>query len=146
MVWIPWLELLNVYENSSDQLCLISHRSGQGTAKTQNQLIKALHEWYPNRIKYYKFGCKLRGIRAREETQRTRAFLYTSIAYALSHALSQGEIFVYENGITSINFPKQQDQINARASRTTHPKTMTLLENFFSAINQSKIKISTPFL
>ena len=138
--------IVECLENSSDQLYLISHRSGQGTARTQNQLIKALHEHYPNRIKYYKFGCKLRGIRAREETQRTRAFLYTSIAYALSHALSQGEICVYENGITSINFPKQQDQMNARASRTTHPKTMTLLENFLSAINQSKIKIITPFL
>ena len=133
-------------ENSSDQLYLISHRSGQGTAKTQDQLIKALHERYPNRINYYKFGCRLHGIRAREETQRTRAFLYTSIAYALSYALSRGEIFVYENGITSINFPKQQNQINARASRTTHPKTITLLENLFSEINQSKIKIVTPFL
>ena len=133
-------------ENSSDQLCLISHRSGQGTARTQDQLIKALHERYPNRIKYYKFSCKLSGIRAKEETQRTRAFLYTSIAYALSYALSQGKIFVYENGITSINFPKQENQINARASRTTHPKTITLLENLFSEINQSKIKIITPFL
>ena len=91
-------------------------------------------------------SCKLHGIRARDETQRTRAFLYTSIAYALSHVLFQEEIFVYENGITSINFPKQQNQINARASRTTHPKTMTLLENLFSEIDQSKIKISTPFL
>ena len=138
--------IVECLENSSDQLCLISHRSGQGTAKTQNQLINALHEWYPDRIKYYKFSCKLHGIRAREETQRTRAFLYTSIAYALSHVLFQEEIFVYENGITSINFPKQQNQINARASRTTHPKTMTLLENLFSEIDQSKIKISTPFL
>ena len=138
--------IVECLENSSDQLCLISHRSGQGTARTQDQLIRALHERYPNRIKYYKFGCKLRGIRAREETQRSRVFLYTSIAYALSHALSQGEICVYENGITSINFPKQQDQMNARASRTTHPKTMTLLENLFSGINQSKIKIVTPFL
>ena len=138
--------IVECLENSSDQLCLISHRSGQGTAKTQDQLIKALHERYPNRIKYYKFGCRLHGIRAREETQRTRAFLYTSIAYALARVLSQGEIFVCENGITSINFPKQQNQINARASRTTHPKTMILLENLFSEINQSKIKIVTPFL
>lgn len=131
--------------NSSDQLCLISHRSAQGTAKTQNQLIKALNEWYPNRIRYYKFGCSLHGTRAKEETQRTRAFLFTSIAYAMAHVLSQSEIFVYENGITSINFPKQQNQINARASRTTHPKTMSLLENLLSEIHESKLKIITPY-
>ena len=133
--------------NSTDQLCLISHRSGQPrTARTQDRLIEALDKRYPGRIKYYKFHCSLRGIRAREETQRTRAFLYTSIAYALSHALSQKEIVVYENGITSINFPKRQDQINARASRTTHPRTIVLLENLFSVIDDSKIKITTPFL
>lgn len=138
--------IVECLENSSVQLCLVSHRSGQGTARTQDQLIKALHKFYPNRITYYKFGCRLHGIRAREETQRTRAFLYTSIAYALSYALSQREILVYENGITSINFPKQQDQINARASRTTHPRTMALLENLLTEINQSGIKIVTPFL
>ena len=132
-------------ESSSDQLCLISHRSAQGTAKTQNQLIKALNENYPNRIRYYKFSCSLHGTRAKEETQRTRTFLYTSIAYAMAHVLSQSAIFVYENGITSINFPKQQNQVNARASRTTHPKTMSYLENLFSDIHGSRLKIVTPY-
>ena len=64
----------------------------------------------------------------------------------MSHALSQKEIIVYENGITSINFPKRQDQINARTSRTTHPRTIVLRENLFSVIDDSKIKITTPFL
>ena len=134
-------------EHSSDELYLISHRSGQpSTAKTQDRLIARLLERYPNRIRYYQFKCGLNKTRAREETQRTRAFLYTAIAYALSHALFQKRIFVYENGITSINFAKGQDQINARASRTTHPKTIALLENLFSVINESKINIVTPFL
>ena len=139
--------IVECLENSSDQLCLVSHRSGQtGTARTQDKLIGELRQRYPNRINYYKFYCSLRGTKRKEETQRTRAFLYTSIAYALSHALSQQEIFVYENGITSINFPTRQDQMNARASRTTHPKTVALLENLFSEIDQSKIRIATPFL
>ena len=139
--------IVDCLENSSDQLCLISHRSGQPeTARTQDQLVRALHQRYPNRIRHYKFYCSLRQIRAREETQRTRSFLYTAIAYALSHALSQREIFVYENGITSINFPKRQDLMNARASRTTHPKTIMCLENFFVPIYEPKVKIVTPFL
>ncbi len=142
--------IVNDLENSNDQLCLITHRSGQpATAKTQDQIIKALDEDYPNRIKHYQFYCSLRGIGRKEETQRTRAFLYTSIAYALAHALSQRKIFVYENGVTSINFPTQQSQMNARASRTTHPRTIVLLENLFhllAEINQPKIKIATPFL
>ena len=139
--------IVECLENSSDQVCLISHRSGQPrTAKTQDQLVKALRERYPNRIEHYRFDCSLRGNRAKEETQRSRAFLFTSIAYALARVLSQRELFVYENGITSINFSTRQDQMNARASRTTHPKTIDLLENLFSEINQSKIEITTPFL
>ena len=35
--------------------------------------------------------------------------------------------------------------MNARASRTTHPKTIGLLEAFFSEVDESKIKITTPF-
>lgn len=139
--------IVDCLENSSEQLCLISHRSGQPeTARTQDQLVRALHQRYPNRIRHYKFYCSLRQIRAREETQRTRSFLYTAIAYALAHALSQREIFVYENGITSINFPKRQDLMNARASRTTHPRTIMCLENFFATIYEPKVKIVTPFL
>ena len=137
-------------EDSSDQLCLVSHRSGQpATAKTQDQLVEELKRCYPDRIKYYKFNCSLHGIGRKEETQRTRAFLYSSIAYALAYALSQREIFVYENGVTSINFPTQQNQMNARASRTTHPKTIAFLENLFhlfTETNQPRVKIVTPFL
>ena len=134
-------------ENSSDQLCLISHRSRQPrTAKTQDSLIKALDHRYPGRIKHYKFYCSLHGIERKEETQRTRSFLYLVIGYALAHALSQQKIFVFENGVTSINFPTRQDQMNARSSRTTHPKTISLLENFLAEVHQRKIRIVTPFL
>ena len=142
--------IINDLVNSADRLYLVSHRSGQPmTARTQDQLVDAFDQDYPYRINHYKFNCNLRGIKRKEETQRTRAFLYTSIAYALAHALSQREIYVYENGITSINFPTQQNQMNARSSRTTHPKAIVFLENFFhlfSEINQPKVKIITPFL
>jgi len=138
--------IIDRLENSDDRLCLISHRSGQpGTARTQDKLYEALKNLYPNRIQHYKFYCSLKGYRAVEETQRTRSFLYSSIAYSLSSALSQKKFFVYENGITSINFPKRQDLINSRASRTTHPKTIVLLEKFFSELEGTQIKIETPF-
>ena len=142
--------IVECLENSSDQLCLISHRSSPGRmTKTRNQLIQELHLRDTDRIKYYEFGCSLHGIKAKEETQRTRIFLYTTIAYALARALSLRDIFIYENGITSINFPTQQSHMNARASRTTHPKTIALLENIFNLFEEGDrpgIKIVTPFL
>lgn len=136
-------------KNPSDPLCLISHRSGPGRmTKTRKQLIQELRKRYPNRINYYEFACSLKGVRANEETQRTRTFLFTSIAYTLSYALSLQNFAVYENGITSLNFPTQQYLMNSRASRTTHPKTVALLQNFFNSLsetNQQNIIIHTPF-
>ncbi len=133
-------------ERTRDKVCLVSHRTRPAIKKTQNQLFNALRKLYPNRVSHYTFDCNLRDTRRIEETQRTRALLYTSIAYALTQAYSQKEFFVYENGVTAINFPRRQDLINARASRTTHPKTIAILGELFSEIEDSQIKIRTPFL
>ena len=133
-------------EKTTDDVCLVSHQSQPGTIRTQKSLYEALNRYYPKRVSHYSFGCNLHGKRAVEETQRTRAFLYTSIAFALSFAYSQGNFFVYENGVTSINFSRRQDLINARASRTTHPKTIYLLQKLFNVINGRRIEIKIPFL
>lgn len=134
-------------ETTSDQLCLVSHRSGPSIKRTQDKLFETLKNRYPKRLTHYKFDCSLSGVKAREETQRTRSFLYTSIAYALSAMLSQDKKFsIYENGITSINFPKRQDMGNSRTSRTTHPKTIALLKEFFSEVEGAEVEIATPYL
>jgi len=132
---------------TEERLCLVSHRSQTGIKKTQDALFEALDYHCPGRLVHYKFDCSLTGARAREETQRTRSFLYSSIAFALSHVLSQqGGFFVYENGVTSMNFPKRRDMGNSRASRTTHPKTIALLQESFSAVEGSAVEVATPYL
>ena len=133
-------------EETSGQLCLVSHQSQPGTTRTQERLIDALKNRYRNRIHHYKFRSNLRGIRAIEETQRTRAFLYTAIAFAIGQAFGLDKFSVYENGITSINFPRRQDLSNARASRTTHPQTIFRLQEFFSAVLEYSVQIDVPFL
>jgi 7-cyano-7-deazaguanine synthase in queuosine biosynthesis len=133
--------------DASARPCLISHQSGQtGTIRTQNQLFKALDGRYPKRLQHYKFKCGLQGERADEETQRTRGFLYASTAFALAYALKSRTIIAYENGVTAINFPRRGDLLNARASRTTHPKTMWLMQDFLSEVLGEPFAIRTPFL
>jgi 7-cyano-7-deazaguanine synthase in queuosine biosynthesis len=134
--------------SSSDvQQCLISHQSGQtGTVRTQNQLFQALDTRFPKRLRHYRFKCGLQGERADEETQRTRAFLYASTAFALASALKMKSIIAYENGVTAINFPRRADLMHARASRTTHPKTIWLMQDFLSEMLGEPFKIETPFI
>lgn len=139
--------VLEKLETTNQNLILISHRSNNpGITQLQEGVYKLLNEDYKHRIQYYPFYCNLKGERAVEETQRTRIFLYTTIAYALSDLASEDEILVYENGMTSINFYKRQDLINARASRTTHPKALKLLEDFYSAVGETRKYIRHPFL
>jgi hypothetical protein len=119
--------VMELATQSQNPICLVSHESQPGTVRTQRQLHQALIARYGARIQRYGFACTLHDKRASDETQRTRMFLYGSIAAALAYSFSRSEFFLFENGITALNFPIRQDLINARATRTTHPKTLRLL-------------------
>ena len=138
--------VLNHLESTKDQICLVSHQSQAGTVRTQRQLATALGHHYPERVFHYKFKCNLKGMRAVEETQRSRAFLYTTIAFAIAQAFGQSSFTIYENGITGLNFPRRADLTGARASRTTHPKAIHLLNEFFSLLFGGATQIYLPFL
>ena len=137
---------LDHLEGTRSRICLVSHQSQPGTVRTQRQLVTALERHYPERVFHYQFKCNLKGIRAAEESQRSRSFLYTSIAFAIAQAFSQRSITIYENGVTGFNLPRRADLMGARASRTTHPTTIHLLNEFFSLFSREPTKIHLPFL
>ncbi len=138
---------IETLETTDAEVCLISHQSGQpGVAKTQRILYDEINKLYPNRCKHFKFHCGLYKSNARDETQRTRSFLYNSTAFALAKTYKQNCIYVYENGITSINFSETQDLMNGRSSRTTHPKTIGILEKLFTLIAEEPFYIHHPYL
>ncbi len=125
-------------ENPDRTLCVVSHKSNKNVTHTQDVLISKLKEKYSGRIKKYGFECCNRnGLKSRDETQRTRIFMFSAIAFSICSYLGKHEFFVYENGITSMNLSKQVDVINARASRTTHPKTLALLRHFYQLFDPS---------
>ena len=133
-------------EQTSEHVCLVSHLSQVGTIRTQRGLASALRENYLGRVSPYQFKTHLQGVRRREETQRSRPFLYGSIAFALATAFGRDRFYIYENGVTSLNFARRDDLLNARASRTTHPQTVGRLADLFSIIAEKAFTIETPFL
>lgn len=133
-------------QKTHSRICLVSHLSQPGTMRTQKMLARALQTEYTDRVSVYQFRTNLQGERAKEETQRTRPFLYGSIGFALAHGLDQDRFFVHENGVTSLNFARREDLLNARASRTTHPQTIGRLAHLFSLIAERRFTIETPFL
>ena len=137
---------LDLLDSEDSKVFLVSHQSRPSTTQTQRALAQALQLRYPRRAFHYSFECTLRDVRAREETQRTRSFLYTSIAYAIASAYNQNGFSVYENGVTSINLHRREDLVNARASRTTHPQTMAKIAAFLSLIGDTEFKIDIPYM
>jgi 7-cyano-7-deazaguanine synthase in queuosine biosynthesis len=136
----------DILQRTPDRLCLVSHRSSQPQiGHTQDRLVEALRLKFPKRVEHYKFHCNLTGHRAAEETQRTRMFLYASIAVAIAAAGGVNQISIFENGITSLNFARRQDLLNARSTRTTHPKIICLLQELFRDVASNEFTISTPF-
>lgn len=133
-------------ETTEEDLYLISHRSGLPSIKrTQASLAQALCKAYPNRVHPYSFDCGLANERGAEETQRTRAFLFGSIAFAVAHRLGLDSFFAFENGVTSLNFLRRQDLMNARASRTTHPQTLALMADFLTEVHGAPVRVINPF-
>lgn len=125
-------------ENMERSLCVVSHKSNKTVTHTQRVLIDELNKQYGNRVKPYSFECcNHDGLKSKDETQRTRIFLFSAIAFSMCHCFSKNSFYVYENGITSMNLSKQADVINARASRTTHPKTLELLRRFYKLLKPS---------
>lgn len=138
---------IEMLETNDSEICLVSHQSGQpGTIMTQRDIFDELKKLYPDRCNHYKFQCGLHGIKSKDETQRTRSFLYCSTAFAIAKTYKQNCIYVYENGITSLNFAETQDLMNGRASRTTHPQSLAKLQELFSAIAEEEFHIINPYL
>ena len=137
------IEHLNIYGNQN--LITVTHKGNNSVKKTQKAVVDHLQSRYKNRLHSYGFECHIKKIIGSvEETQRTRMFLFSSIAYAICECFNKHQFYVHENGITSINLPAQNDLINARASRTTHPKTLGLVKNFLRFFDRD-FEILTPY-
>ncbi len=83
---------------------------------------------------------------AQEDSQRTRAFLYVSLAAAVARGLNIDTVRFYENGVTSLNLPFSAQLIGARASRTTHPKALRGFTLLLGLVSGQKMSVENPFI
>jgi len=82
----------------------------------------------------------------KEYTQRTRSFLYASLAATVAQMFGLSRIRFYENGIVSLNLPPSPQVVGARATRTTHPKVLNGFAGLFSQLAERPFTVENPFL
>jgi 7-cyano-7-deazaguanine synthase in queuosine biosynthesis len=74
-------------------------------------------------------------------TQSTRSLLYLALAIAKAHFNSTNKVYLYENGVLSLN-PEIK---NRYTTKTTHPKTIYLYQSILNQLGIN-IEIMHPFL
>jgi len=127
---------------------LISHRSRPNLDRKQKDLVRALNERNPEwSFPHLSVWINRKGNRAVENTQRTRSFLYLSLAASIASELAIKEILISENGIVSLNLPISGQNIGTLLTRSTHPKFLNQFEELAQNIfNDNEIKIKNPFV
>lgn len=137
--------------NKKKKVALINHFSStkiQGNVKLLNEKFQDIRKlkdsikepfYIPVTLRHYKHN-------PNDNSQRTRSFLYMSLAATIAKMLNLNRIKVFENGIISINLPISRQLIGSKATRTAHPKTIKLASDFFSKLGEEKFYIDTPFI
>jgi 7-cyano-7-deazaguanine synthase in queuosine biosynthesis len=130
------------------QVALVSHRSAPKIAPKQ----KDLHTDVCNRCadnpkpKHIPVWIQKHGWEAMDNSQRTRSFLYASLAAVVAHMFGRDRIRFYENGVTSLNLSIAEQIIGARATRTTHPRSIAGFHKQLSLLSDGSFQVETPFM
>ena len=132
---------------NGERSVLVSHRPAPVTNKRQQNLVKILRARFPTwNVQHAPAWIHLDDERDKEYSQRTRSFLYLSLAAAVADCLGLERIKVFENGIVSLNIPILGQTVGTRLTRTTHPKFLKLTRELFETVFNRPLMIDAPFL
>lgn len=125
---------------------LVSHQSSPLVASRQNALGEALQERTAGGARLLHVRVEVnKGPRAAvETTQRSRSFLFASLGFAVARMLGLRRVALCENGVVSLNLPLAGHVLGARATRTTHPRTLRGFDRLFSAVAGENVRVENP--
>lgn len=123
--------LASVVSNSRQQAC-------------QRATIAALERETGGCVPRISIKHHLHGVQAREASHRSRGFMYLAIAGVIAHLRGINDIRVYENGVGAINLPYFDMQHGAFATRSMHPKTLSMMAELLSMVFGGSFAIENP--
>lgn len=128
------------------RVVLVSHRPVSTLSSRQRKLASELQREFPGQLIHVPVWINKNERFEREPTQRTRSFLYTALGTVIAESIQAGGVRFFENGIVSLNFPIADEVIRARASRTTHPVALYLLQSLCRAVTGRDFAVDNPYL
>jgi hypothetical protein len=127
-------------------IALVSHCSVTTIGSRQKKLIDELRNIYSGTFIHIPVWINKRSRFSKEYTQRSRSFLYSTLAVVVAELLGTQKINFYENGIVSLNLPVTDEVLRSRATRTTHPKTLMLFQEFFRLYSEKAFIFENPYI
>lgn len=128
---------------------LVSHRSSSRVFGRQQALFNTLHQLATEKSRPLPLHVNVTVNKGKDHNrdfnQRSRSFVFASIAAVVARQIGLPRIQFYENGCTSLNLPVSPELIGARASRTTHPQTLALFGELFSLLFDVPFQVQSPY-
>jgi 7-cyano-7-deazaguanine synthase in queuosine biosynthesis len=151
---------VSLFSSGADSLCaaveahgsglnplLVSHRPSPSVGRHQDDLIEMLRTRSSDRYGFRQVAGMIhrRGKDPIETSQRTRSFLFGSLALAAASSLKVWDVRMSDNGVVSVNLPLTAGVVGAQASRSTHPLFLRLFEQLARTVFGSPFEVSNPF-
>lgn len=146
------------FGEGGEHTALVSHvTANRIVSGCQEELMGYLQARFPNIFERFAFrvggrnnigrGFPFPTDGDREETQRTRSFLFLALGALVARRLGVHEVVVIaENGQMAIHLPLSAARIGAFSTQTAHPAFLSTAAGLFSTLLQHDIRIDNPFL
>lgn len=121
-------------EDGDANLVLLGARSSRVIGRDQHDAASGLRYAFGQRVIEVGIPLELRHSLSRESTQRTRGFLFLSVAAAAALTAKAGEVVVFENGYGAHNPRLGENQFGAQATLATHPHLLGLFEQVLTSL------------
>ncbi|MDT5121110.1 MAG: hypothetical protein QOC96_592 [Acidobacteriota bacterium] len=120
----------------------------------QHEQVQALNKTFGLNLEHLQFRVAPRNDEQRtkrafatvENTQRSRSFLFLSIAAVIAFERGLGEIYICENGVLAINIPLAASRLGSRSTRSAHPHFLEPFQELIRQLFSTQITIRNPFI
>ena len=148
---------INIAKSYKD-IQLVSHVTGNPVVrKAQKNVVDYLDKLYPDMFKWtpiFVSGKKppynkymFPSDNQREETQRTRSFLFLTLAGIFARRKGYRDIiFIAENGQLAIHLPFTSARISSFSTHTAHPEVINGMGKVLSSLLSYEIRVVNPFV
>ncbi|HEX8815368.1 MAG TPA: hypothetical protein VF753_07700 [Terriglobales bacterium] len=124
---------------------LVSHRPVSTMSARQGKLFRELEKSFPRQFLHVPVWINKNLRLGQEPTQRTRSFLFAALGTVVGESINAGGVRFFENGVVSLNLPVADEVLRSRASRTTHPIALHLLQLLCTAVVNREFIVDNPY-